>query len=85
MEQFLPLAFREHVDTLDLECRNANRLAFRDVDGDVDLILLVVELDVKRGDTRVGKTAIAIERLQALQIGFEGAAIEEPLSPPGKA
>src|SRR5437016_3803280 len=54
-------------------------------DGDVDLVLLVVELDVKRRDTRVGKTAIAVERLNALQIRLEGAAVEEPLSPPRKA
>src|SRR3712207_8230190 len=58
---------------------DAHRLALVDVQGDVDFVLLVVQLHVERADARIGEAAIGVERFDALQIGFEGAAVEIPL------
>ena len=61
----------------------SDRLAFGDRHGEIDLVLLVVQLDVEAGDARVGKAAIGVERLDALEVGVEPRAIEEVLLAPG--
>jgi hypothetical protein len=80
--QPLAVTLREHLETDQLDPGDANRLAFGDVNGDRDGVLGPVEVDVERGDVGVGKTAIAVERLDALQIGIEGAPVEIPLASP---
>src|SRR5262245_55050190 len=61
-----------------------NRIAFRDADGDRDLVLRVVELYVEPGDARVRIAAIGVERLDPLQVGIESSAVEVVLAAPGK-
>jgi hypothetical protein len=53
-----------------------------DIDGDVDLVLLVVQFDVEGAHARVGKPTVAVERLDSFEIGLEGAAIEVSLAAP---
>ncbi len=57
--------FRQRVEAAQLDRRDADRLTFGDLQGDVDLVLGLVQLDVERADARVRETAIAVERLDA--------------------
>ena len=72
----------DHVESDEVDGRNRHRFAFLDGHGDVDLILLVVQLDVEAGDARVRIAAIGKERLDALQIGVEARAVEVVLPSP---
>src|SRR5262249_33598803 len=73
----------EHLEAGEIDVGNQSRLPFRDPDDDVDLVLRVIELDVEGADARVRKTAVAVERLDTLQVRVEGAAIEVGFVPPG--
>ena len=57
--------------------RDAHRLALVDGHGEVDGVLLVVQLDVEAGDAGVGIAAVGVERLDALEVGVEAGPIEE--------
>ena len=78
------LARRQDVEAGQIDPGDERRLPFRDLDDDVDLVLLVIQLDVEGADARVGKAAIAVERLDAFEVGFERAAIEIGLVAPGQ-
>ncbi len=82
LEQRLAPILRDDVEPLQLDRSDAHRLAFGDVDGDIDLLLRLVQLDVERGHARIGKTAVAVERLDALEIRLEGAPVEVALPAP---
>ena len=71
-----------HVESDEVDGRNPHRVALLDGHGDVDLILLVVQLDVEANDARVRIAAIGIERLDALQIRVEAGAVEVVLPSP---
>ncbi len=75
---------RQHVEPRQVDPGDQRRLPFRDADDDVDLVLLVIELDVERADARVGIPAVAIERLDAFEVGLERAPIEVGLVAPGQ-
>src|SRR5207248_2873569 len=62
---------------------DVHRLAFGDRHRQIDCILLVVELDVESGDTRVGITAVGVEGLDAFEVRIEARTIEEILAAPG--
>jgi hypothetical protein len=72
----------DHVESHEVEGRNLHRCAFLDGHGDVDLILLAVQLDVEADDARVRIAAIGIERLDALQVRIEAGAVEVVLPSP---
>ena len=78
------LARRQDVEAGQIDSGDERRLPFRDPDDDVHLVLLVIQLDIEGADARVGESAIAIERLEAFEIGLECAAIEIGFVPPGQ-
>ena len=78
------LAWSQHIEAGEINAGDERRLPFREPDDDVDLVLRVIQLDVERADARVGESAIAIERLQPFEVGFERAAIEIGFVPPGQ-
>ena len=62
-----------------------DRLPFVDVDGKVDGVLLVVQLDVERRHLGVGIPAVLVERDDPLQVGVELLAREVVLGRPRAA
>src|SRR5471032_367776 len=74
---------RDDVESGEVNRLHEHRLAFRDRDGEIDFVLLVVELHVEAGDPRVGKSAVGVERLNALQVRVEARTVEEILLAPG--
>jgi hypothetical protein len=78
------LTRRQDVEAGHVDLGDERRLSFRDPNHDVDLVLLVIQLHVERADARVGESAIAIERPEPFEVGFERPAIEIGFVPPGQ-
>ena len=76
------IGLRQDVETAELDTGNPDRFAFRNVDGDRHPVLGVVEDDIEGADACLRKPAIAIERLDPLQVGFKRPAVEEVLAAP---
>ena len=72
----LELPFGKHVESTQLDRGDADRLALRDVERDGHLVLRVVQLGVEGTHAGIGKSPVPVERLDAFEVGFEGAPVE---------
>ena len=81
--QVVEMGRRDVLEAGEIDRLDEHRRAFVNGDGQIDLILLVVQLDVEAGDARVGVAAVGVERLHPLQIGVEARPIEEGFLAPG--
>ena len=70
------------VEPVEDDLLDDRRLTFVDFNGDGDLVLRVVQLDVDADDFRPRIAAIGVERLDALDVAIELWAIEKPLARP---
>ena len=70
------------VEPVEDDLLDDRRLAFVDLNGDGDLVLRVVQLDIDADDLRSGIAAIGVERLDALDVAIELRAIEKLLARP---
>ena len=75
--------FGKYLEPDELDALHAHRLTFGDANEEIDGGLIVAEFDIERGDPRVGKTAVAVKRHDALDIGLELFAAEIALLAPG--
>ena len=75
--QFVEVRRRDRVEPGKRDRRDEHRLAFGDRNGEIDLVLLVVQLDVEPGDARVGISAVGVKRLNTFQIRVESRPVEE--------
>ena len=73
---------RDRVEADELDRRDGYRIALGDRQGDIDGVLLVIELHVEVGDVRVGKPAILIKGLNALEVGIEARTVEVSFTSP---
>ena len=73
---------RNAVEAVEDDLLDDRRLAFVDFNGDGDLVLRVVQLDVDADDFGRGIAAIGVEGLDALDVAIELCAIEKPFARP---
>src|SRR6185295_3697888 len=75
---------RDDFEADEVDRRDSSRFPFGDRDRDIDRILLVVELCVEARHTRIRISAIGVERLDPLHVGFKPRTIEVELAAPEK-
>ena len=75
--------FGKYVEPDELDALHAHRLTFGDANEDIDGGLILAEFDIERGHPRVGKSAVAVKRHDAFDIGLELFAAEIVLLAPG--
>jgi hypothetical protein len=83
--QRLLLAGIEHVEAPKVYRADNGRLPFVDANGDIDLVLGGIQLDVERGDAGVRIPEIPVERLDTPEIGVERPTVEVGLTSPRQA
>jgi hypothetical protein len=76
---------RDVVETREFDGGHEHGLGFSDADGNLDLVLRVVELNVETGHPCVGVPTIGIKGFNPLQVGIEAAPVEVVLAPPQQA
>ena len=73
---------RNDVEADKVDRRHLDRIAFGDLDGEIDLGLIGTEFDIEAGHSRVGIAAIGVERFDALEVGVEPRPVEVSLTSP---
>ena len=73
---------RENSEIDEIDRAHGDRRAFVDSDRHVHAVLLVVQLDIERGDPRVGVPAVGVEGRDSLEVLVEAGAVERVLATP---